>query len=41
MNSLYLAFPVSFKGEIMLTIEKDDPREAPESGDKKPTPEKK
>jgi len=25
----------------MLTIEKDDPREAPESGDKKPTPEKK
>ncbi|WP_414163378.1 hypothetical protein ACMGGS_15610 [Superficieibacter sp. BNK-5] len=27
--------------KTMLTIEKDDPREAPESGDKKPTPEKK
>ncbi|MDF7758550.1 hypothetical protein N7V53_05660 [Kosakonia sp. HypNH10] len=25
----------------MLTIEKDDPREAPESGDKKPQPVKK
>ncbi|MDC0725246.1 hypothetical protein PO654_17485 [Phytobacter diazotrophicus] len=25
----------------MLYIEKDDPREAPESGDKKPDPDKK
>ncbi|WP_312948945.1 hypothetical protein [Superficieibacter sp.] len=29
------------KERKMLNIEKDDPREAPESGDKKPTPEKK
>jgi len=29
------------RGDIMLSVEKDDPREAPESGDKKPQPVKK
>jgi len=29
------------RGGFVLCIEKDDPREAPESGDKKPQPVKK
>jgi hypothetical protein len=29
------------KGGFVFNIEKDDPREAPESGDKKPQPVKK
>jgi len=32
---------VTETGETMLCVEKDDPREAPESGDKKPQPLKK
>ncbi len=32
---------VTETGETMLCVEKDDPREAPESGDKKPQPVKK
>jgi hypothetical protein len=32
---------LSETGETMLCVEKDDPREAPESGDKKPQPVKK
>ncbi|KAI3490110.1 hypothetical protein L1887_45567 [Cichorium endivia] len=32
---------LSDTGETMLCVEKDDPREAPESGDKKPQPVKK
>ena len=32
---------VTETGETMLGVEKDDPREAPESGDKKPQPVKK
>lgn len=31
---------VTETGETMLCVEKDDPREAPESGDKKPQPKK-
>jgi hypothetical protein len=32
---------VTETGETMLCVEKDDPHEAPESGDKKPQPVKK